>query len=282
MLYVLLLCIFFPIARTNFLFRSKFFFSIFYQMEEVEALCGKVGIMVDGQFQCLGSIQHLKSKFGRGLACEVKVDIPSQAIVAQHVSRISVLGVGTGTNRVLPRDRLNEACQYLGIPARADAICEGGVGWALHAAFMRSSLEPSSRAIPLEMLATWWAEEDFVKEIFTFFTTTFPGSELQERQGLTLRFKLPSSVNLGKSLGAIFGTIENAKNSLHIASYALSQVTLETVFNSFASGNKNPEIAISNGKTQSAISTNIRLPVQLTNTKTSFEIETQKISTSSS
>ena len=35
-------------------------------MEECEALCTRLVIMVNGQFKCLGSPQHLKSKFGNG------------------------------------------------------------------------------------------------------------------------------------------------------------------------------------------------------------------------
>jgi len=35
-------------------------------MEECEALCTRLAIMVNGQFKCLGSAQHLKNKFGEG------------------------------------------------------------------------------------------------------------------------------------------------------------------------------------------------------------------------
>lgn len=35
-------------------------------MEECEALCSRVAIMVEGQFKCLGSVQHLKNKFSKG------------------------------------------------------------------------------------------------------------------------------------------------------------------------------------------------------------------------
>lgn len=31
-------------------------------MEECEALCTRMAIMVNGRFKCLGSIQHLKSR----------------------------------------------------------------------------------------------------------------------------------------------------------------------------------------------------------------------------
>ncbi|CAN7991644.1 unnamed protein product, partial [Ixodes pacificus] len=35
-------------------------------MEECEALCTRLAIMVNGHFKCLGSIQHLKNRFGEG------------------------------------------------------------------------------------------------------------------------------------------------------------------------------------------------------------------------
>ena len=41
-------------------------------MEECEALSTKLGIMVNGQFKCLGSIQHLKNKFGKGYTLILK------------------------------------------------------------------------------------------------------------------------------------------------------------------------------------------------------------------
>ncbi|XP_047390364.1 ATP-binding cassette sub-family A member 17-like isoform X3 [Sciurus carolinensis] len=44
-----------------------------HSMEECEALCTRLAIMVQGQFKCLGSPQHLKSKFGSGYSLRVKV-----------------------------------------------------------------------------------------------------------------------------------------------------------------------------------------------------------------
>jgi ATP-binding cassette, subfamily A (ABC1), member 3 len=37
-----------------------------HSMEECEALCTRLAIMVNGEFKCLGSVQHLKSKFSKG------------------------------------------------------------------------------------------------------------------------------------------------------------------------------------------------------------------------
>lgn len=42
-------------------------------MEECEALCSRLAIMVAGQFKCLGSTQHLKNKYSKGFILTVKV-----------------------------------------------------------------------------------------------------------------------------------------------------------------------------------------------------------------
>ncbi|EGG19447.1 hypothetical protein DFA_00024 [Cavenderia fasciculata] len=43
-----------------------------HSMEECEALCQRVSIMKDGKLTCLGSIQHIKSKFGSGYSIDIK------------------------------------------------------------------------------------------------------------------------------------------------------------------------------------------------------------------
>lgn len=37
-----------------------------HSMEECEALCTRVGIMAAGALRCLGTVQHLKNRFGSG------------------------------------------------------------------------------------------------------------------------------------------------------------------------------------------------------------------------
>ncbi|XP_049449732.1 glucosylceramide transporter ABCA12 isoform X16 [Epinephelus fuscoguttatus] len=42
-----------------------------HSMEECEALCGRLAIMVKGQFRCLGSLQHIKNRFGSGFTVKM-------------------------------------------------------------------------------------------------------------------------------------------------------------------------------------------------------------------
>nr|XP_021481987.1 ATP-binding cassette sub-family A member 6-like [Meriones unguiculatus] len=49
-----------------------------HDLAEAEALCDRVAIMVSGRLRCIGSIQHLKRKFGKDYILEVKVKESSQ------------------------------------------------------------------------------------------------------------------------------------------------------------------------------------------------------------
>ncbi|RZC40676.1 ATP-binding cassette sub-family A member 3-like, partial [Asbolus verrucosus] len=44
-----------------------------HSMEECEALCTRLAIMVNGNFKCLGSTQHLKNKFAEGYTLTIKI-----------------------------------------------------------------------------------------------------------------------------------------------------------------------------------------------------------------
>uniref|UniRef100_A0A8D0HD28 ABC transporter domain-containing protein n=1 Tax=Sphenodon punctatus TaxID=8508 RepID=A0A8D0HD28_SPHPU len=49
-----------------------------HYMEEAEAVCDRVAIMVSGQLRCINTIQYLKSKFGKGYLLQIKVKKPDQ------------------------------------------------------------------------------------------------------------------------------------------------------------------------------------------------------------
>ncbi|KAI5101655.1 ATP-binding cassette sub-family A member 1 isoform X2 [Silurus meridionalis] len=48
-----------------------------HSMEECEALCTRMAIMVNGRFQCLGSVQHLKNRFGDGYTINLRLSASS-------------------------------------------------------------------------------------------------------------------------------------------------------------------------------------------------------------
>jgi len=58
-----------------------------HSMEECEALCSRVGIMVTGALRCLGTPQHLKNRFGEGYQIEMRVTPGSASRATQYITR---------------------------------------------------------------------------------------------------------------------------------------------------------------------------------------------------
>jgi ABC-type multidrug transport system ATPase subunit len=56
-----------------------------HSMEECEALCTRIGIMVGGVLRCLGSSQRLRSKYGHGFQFEIGMVIPAAELIAEKV-----------------------------------------------------------------------------------------------------------------------------------------------------------------------------------------------------
>lgn len=56
-----------------------------HSMEECEALCTRLAIMVNGEFKCLGSTQHLKNRFSKGFLLLLKM---KKELTEDEVERI--------------------------------------------------------------------------------------------------------------------------------------------------------------------------------------------------
>ncbi|KAF0694859.1 Aste57867_14286 [Aphanomyces stellatus] len=192
-----------------------------HSMEECEALCTRVGIMVGGALRCLGSIQHLKNRFGDGLMMHIKGSPISpadvHAMVQQHASDD------------VTREQLTALCQQLGHGHRADYIsADHATGFTLAETLERQ------KSVSAAVFFAWWLGEDAFDAIAAFLTETFGQASLLERQNDVCRFKLSGS-NDTLALSNVFAKVEAAKTALHIQEYTVSQTTLEQIFNSFAS-----------------------------------------------
>jgi len=56
-----------------------------HSMEEAEALCTKMGIMVKGKFKCFGAASYIKDKFGTGYEIEFKITPLDDDGVSKHI-----------------------------------------------------------------------------------------------------------------------------------------------------------------------------------------------------
>lgn len=63
-----------------------------HSMEECEALCSRLGIMVGGRFRCLGGLQHLKSRFSEGYTLDFRTTGPADTASVKAYIEHSVRG----------------------------------------------------------------------------------------------------------------------------------------------------------------------------------------------
>ena len=212
-----------------------------HSMEEAEALCNRIGIMVGGRLRCLGPAQHLKNKFGRGYLAVFKLAAPPAPRLARALELLRPFLVpgagGAGAPPVLPTAALAAAAAALGDAARVAMVHPASTGWALAAAFASPA-----RAADAAAFCEWWVVESLAADVHAFINAQFPGAELVERPGGDfLRYRLPA---LGRALSSVFATLEAARARLHIIDYSLGQMSLETVFTSLAAAQEEEKGAV--------------------------------------
>jgi ATP-binding cassette subfamily A (ABC1) protein 3 len=182
-----------------------------HSMEEVEALCSRIGIMVGGRLRCLGSAQHLKNRHGRAYAVEVRMPAPPEAAVQEVEARLAAHGAGAE----LSRAELLPLATALGDAGALEEVSEAGSGWMLQAALDRQGGGGLQRAD----FAAWWAGESSSRRLIRHFcgapgqAAAFEGAALTERQGALLRFRVPQGSD---SLARLFRVIEESKAALGI------------------------------------------------------------------
>uniref|UniRef100_K3WB22 ABC transporter domain-containing protein n=1 Tax=Globisporangium ultimum (strain ATCC 200006 / CBS 805.95 / DAOM BR144) TaxID=431595 RepID=K3WB22_GLOUD len=209
-----------------------------HSMEECEALCTRVGIMVGGSMKCLGSVQHLKSRFGEGLMFDAKL----QPATTEDVRSFAVEYFNT-VDAQIRREELAEICGRLG-----NMVWESKISGTHKTGYTLAHSLDRDGYILASTFAAWWLNELKFERVSSFLADSFGSVELLERRNDSCWFKIHSSTTSpdfdanssparrqdALRLASVFELIENAKQSLEIREYSVSQTTLEQIFNSFA------------------------------------------------
>lgn len=224
-----------------------------HSMEEAEALCTRIGIMVNGRLSCLGSSQHLKLRFGNGYEVDFKMRLPTasslqsiwhaleQAGVDSYATNDSVHAVKgeDGGNHIYKnlrlRGPLSILCDALLESERQHLFAPGRDGEALYHAFEADGYLSSHAFLE------WWVAQNQAEQLSRFMEKSFPESVLLERSSaFSFRYRITTP---DIPLAQVFSNFEGAKSSLCIEDYSVGQTTLEQIFNQFASSQDNPENA---------------------------------------
>ncbi len=56
-----------------------------HSMEEAEALAQRVGIMIDGELKCIGTLLHIKDRYGGGHEIEIKLSPIDEDLLSESI-----------------------------------------------------------------------------------------------------------------------------------------------------------------------------------------------------
>jgi len=192
-----------------------------HSMEEAEALCTKMGIMVKGEFKCFGPATHIKDKYGTGYELEFKVRTLSEAEVAAEVEN--------ARQKRLPFPlTIHNLKQFLASEGKGDLAEElspDGIG----AEF--ADLEQRGVPIVPDEFFRWAFMESRGNAMIDFLESKFSECDVVEHYNNSWKMRTSRDQY---SIGYLFGMMEDLTAQYDIFEYSVSQTTLEQIFNTFA------------------------------------------------
>ena len=190
--------------------------------------------MAHGKLRCLGSAQHLKSKFGRGYQLEMKVGIPDRNDADCSSYTLTMGRHKQGASNALITEKPDEI--LFNLPEARGALQEltgdtflsdrVSIGDASGSVMYRDAT--SSSGVSLSQMAHFATSQLRMRSLDQFIAATYPKAVLRERQDTKARYEIDSQA---LSIAHIFETIEANKGKLAVTEYSASQTTLEEIFN---------------------------------------------------
>ena len=226
-----------------------------HSMEECEALCPQIAIMAGGKIRCLGSAQHLKSKFGQGYQVEMKIKNvdPKDSDYLENVQKLAqaceINLPSSSPAASLPEEEAAkvEEGAVAPMPSSFDEIfinfdqtwmalqVISGDDYLINmvneqhpVGYLVYKEAKSAMGIDLDALAVFCTSELRMRRLNQFIETTYAASVLRERQDTKARYEVGSH---GVRISEIFQAIEENKAALNVDEYGVSQTSLEQVFN---------------------------------------------------
>ncbi|XP_048226165.1 ABC transporter A family member 1 isoform X2 [Ricinus communis] len=134
-----------------------------HSMNEAQALCTRIGIMVGGRLRCIGSPQHLKTRFGNHLELEVK---PAEVSPVELENLCQIIQGRLLNIPSYPRSLLNDL-----------EICIGAVDFITSENASAAEIRLSKEMIL--MIGQWLGDEERVNTLFSSSSTSDGGSAEQ-------------------------------------------------------------------------------------------------------
>ena len=200
-----------------------------HSMEEAESLCKKIGILVEGKFKCLGTSDEIKIKFGKGFEFNLQIKEPE-------------------IHELFLRYKINIDNFNLEINKNSFDKCFSGYKLEKYKfqfnknLFGEKIIEELNSKVSITLnkilLAIYYptCALGIIKLIKKYFDNIICIDLIENNFLFQIERKKSEDE---KSIGFLFGLIEDYKNDYNISQYSLQFSPLEQIFNNFVFKNEN-------------------------------------------
>jgi ATP-binding cassette subfamily A (ABC1) protein 3 len=195
-----------------------------HSMEEAQALSNKVGIMVEGKLKTIGTTQRLKEKYGKGFEVEIKLNLPSEELLAALTESYRNM-VKFKRPDVMTEDELKVLLQKIGRPELIAELVDGGRGSAI-----RQRLKATGE-VEETTVVEWVRLQNELTRVEQALKGSFEVALIEAYQSYA-KFNISAKHRLSE----IFGFFERDLQNLNVANFAVRALSLEQIFLQFAQG----------------------------------------------
>ena len=195
-----------------------------HSMEEAETLCKRIAIMVDGQFKCLATSDEIKEKYGYGYEINLQINNPNfeELFNKYNISKedreaqINLNNIFV----ILEKYNLSRFKEELTIDRLGGKIIEeiNTCGY-----------------VYLSRIISWIYFLENALKMVKIILIDFPEIHCSDYGENNFVFKIKRNRNgEDKSIGYLYGIIEENNHKFNIQQYFLQLTSLEQIFNNFA------------------------------------------------
>jgi ATP-binding cassette subfamily A (ABC1) protein 3 len=192
-----------------------------HSMEEAETLCKRIGILVDGQFKCLSTSDEIKEKYGYGYEINLQIIKPDTNKLYEIFNVCD-----DDKNKEISYNCLEKELILYKLHKYYNQIQKDKFGGKILEEFeIYGKMNFNKILIWIYYLNNFFG---IVSIILDFFPEVFCVDYSDNN------FIISIKKEVDKSIGFLFGLIEDNKEKYNIEQYDLKLTSLEQIFNKFA------------------------------------------------
>ena len=195
-----------------------------HSMDEAETLCKRMGIMVNGEFVCLGKANEIKNKYGYGYELNLRIKPLSEELEEE----LYIRKYNLDKNTKIDKSNIESILSQINKIDYMDEIRNGRLGEKI----VRDM--DKNNGISLNALLSWIFYVQNAIKFIEFGRNNFSKVIIEENMDNNFLFKMKKKEDDNKSIGYLFGLFETHKEECFITEYSIQQTSLEQIFNKFA------------------------------------------------